>query len=96
MTGGEAGVVSSQIELIRSRDTLLKVIDQLDLRSVPEFNGSGGGFSPLGLVSQLLGRKAAPVSIDETVLNNLYERLTVTQERNSRLISSWCARPIRS
>jgi succinoglycan biosynthesis transport protein ExoP len=87
LTGGEAGVVSSQIALIRSRDTLLKVIDQLDLRSVPEFNGSGGGFSPLGLISQLLGRKAAPVSIDETVLNNLYERLTVAQERDSRLIS---------
>jgi len=41
LTGGEAGVVSSQIELIKSRDTLLKVIDQLDLRSVPEFNGMG-------------------------------------------------------
>jgi succinoglycan biosynthesis transport protein ExoP len=88
LTGGEAGVVSSQIELIKSRDTLLKVIDQLDLRSVPEFNGSqGGGFSPLGLVTQLLGRKSAPVSIDETVLSNLYERLTVIQERDSRIIS---------
>ncbi|UJW85895.1 GumC family protein [Devosia sp. SL43] len=88
LTGGEAGVVSSQIELIKSRDTLMKVIDQLDLRSVPEFNGSGGGgFSPLGLVTQLLGRKSAPVSIDETVLSNLYERLTVIQERDSRIIS---------
>lgn len=88
LTGGEAGVVSSQIALIKSRDTLLKVIDQLDLRSVPEFNGSGsGGFSPLGLVSQLFGRKSAPVSINETVLGNLYERLTVVQERDSRLIS---------
>ena len=55
LTGGEAGVVSSQIELIKSRDTLLKVIDQLDLRSVPEFNGMGGGsFSPLAVVGQLL------------------------------------------
>ena len=88
LTGGEAGVVSSQIALIKSRDTLLKVIDHLDLRSVPEFNGSGGGgFSPLGLIGQLLGRKPAPVSIDETVLNNLYQRLAVTQERDSRLIS---------
>ena len=42
----------------------------------------GGGFSPLGLVGQLLGRRSAPVSIDETVLNNLYERLTVAQERD--------------
>ncbi|MET3925695.1 GumC family protein [Devosia sp. 2618] len=89
VTGGEAGVVSSQIELIKSRDTLLRVIDQLDLRSIPEFNGtsSAGGFSPLGVVTQLLGRRSTPVSVDETVLSNLYERLTVIQERDSRIIS---------
>ncbi len=87
-SGGDAGVVSSQIELIKSRDTLLTVIDKLDLRSVPEFNGTGaGGFSPLAVVSQLLGRKSTPVSVDEVVLNTLYERLTVIQERDSRLIS---------
>ena len=50
--------VSSQIELIKSRDTLLGVIDQLDLRSKPEFNGSQGGFSPIGVVMQLIGRGA--------------------------------------
>lgn len=84
----DAGVVSSQIELLKSRDTLLTVVDKLDLRSVPEFNGTGaGGFSPLAVVSQLLGRKSTPVSVDEVVLNTLYERLTVIQERDSRLIS---------
>lgn len=84
----DASVVSSQIELLKSRDTLLPVIDQLDLRSVPEFNGSaGGGFSPMALISQMLGRRSAPVSVDETVLNTLYDRMTVTQERDSRIIS---------
>ncbi|GLQ09947.1 LPS biosynthesis protein [Devosia yakushimensis] len=84
----DASVVSSQIELLKSRDTLLAVVDQLDLRSVPEFNGSaGGGFSPMALVSQMLGRKSAPVSVDETVLNTLYDRMTVVQERDSRIIS---------
>lgn len=88
LTGGEAGVVSSQIELIQSRDTLLKVIDQLDLRSVPEFNGSQGGFSPLGMLMRFMGRSSvAPVSVDEVVLNNLYARMTVIQERDSRIIS---------
>ena len=88
VSSNDAGVVSSQIELLKSRDTLLTVVDKLDLRSVPEFNGAGGGgFSPVAIVSQLLGRKAAPVSIDEVVLNNLYERLSATQERDSRLIS---------
>lgn len=88
LTGGEAGVVSSQIELIKSRDTLLKVIDQLDLQSVPEFNGAeGSGFSPSGLVSQMLGGKPAAANVDEVVLANLYSKLTVIQERDSRLIS---------
>jgi polysaccharide biosynthesis transport protein len=84
----DAGVVSSQIELLKSRDTLLTVVDKLDLRSVPEFNGTGaGGFSPMAVVSQLLGRKSTPVSVDEVVLNTLYDRLTVIQERDSRIIS---------
>ncbi|UYN99987.1 MAG: hypothetical protein KIT02_01735 [Devosia sp.] len=87
LTGGEAGVVSSQIELLKSRDTLLTVIDQLDLRSEAEFNGSGASLSPLGLVFQLMGRTGAPVSVDETVLATLYDRLTVVQERDSRIIS---------
>jgi succinoglycan biosynthesis transport protein ExoP len=87
-SGNDAGLVSSQIELIKSRDTLLMVIDKLDLRSVPEFNGGGASsFSPLAILTQLLGRKSAAVSIDEVVLGNLYDRLTVVQERDSRIIS---------
>lgn len=87
LSAGDAGVVSSQIELIKSRDTLLKVIDQLDLRSVPEFNGAGAGPSPLAVISQMLGRKPAQANIDETVLGNLLDRMTVIQERDSRIIS---------
>lgn len=88
LTGGEPGVVSSQIALIKSRDTLMRVIDEQGLRSVPEFNGGdGSGYSPMALISQLLGRKTTPTSIDETVLKNLYDKLTVSQERDSRLFS---------
>ena len=43
-SAGDVGVVSSQIELLKSRDTLLGVIDQLDLRSNPEFNGAASIF----------------------------------------------------
>jgi len=57
ITGAETGVVSSQIELLRSRDTLMRVIDELDLRDVPEFNGVGdGSLSPLATLGRLLGR----------------------------------------
>lgn len=83
----DASVVSSQIELIKSRDTLLGVIDRLDLRSKPEFNGSQSGFSPLGVIMQLIGRGSTPISVDERVINTLYDRMTVIQQRDSRIIS---------
>jgi succinoglycan biosynthesis transport protein ExoP len=88
ISGNEVGVVSSQIELLKSRDTLLGVIDALDLRSVPEFNGAASSLSPLGMITQFMGRRAAtPNSIDETVLTALNERLDVSQERDSRIIT---------
>ena len=43
-------VISSQIELIKSRDTLLPVVEQLNLDTIPEFNGAG--VSPITLLLQ--------------------------------------------
>lgn len=79
-------MMSSQIELIKSRDLLLEVIDSENLRSVAEFAGSG--FSPIGFVMKLLGRGGgAPGNVDQAVLGNLAERLTVIRERDSAIIS---------
>ncbi len=78
-------VVSSQIELIKSRDTLLAVIDSQDLRSVPEF--AGGGSNPLTMILSLSGRKPQPTSSDEVVLQNLSSRLAVAREGASAVIS---------
>jgi polysaccharide biosynthesis transport protein len=39
------------------------------------------------MLSQMLGRKPAPANLDETVLGNLLDRMTVIQERDSRIIS---------
>lgn len=78
-------LISSQIELIKSRDLLLAVVDGQNLRSVPEF--SGAGFNPLNTILSLLGRKPEPRSIDETVLANLGDRMTVIRERDSAVIS---------
>ena len=78
-------LMSSQIELIKSRDLLLDVINSQDLRSVPEFTNSG--FSPAGLLLGMIGRKPAPSSLDETVLSNLQDRLSVIRERDSAVIT---------
>jgi succinoglycan biosynthesis transport protein ExoP len=78
-------MMSSQIELIKSRDTLLTVIDTENLRSEPEFTGVG--FNPVSFVLQLMGRQSEARSVDETVLQNLIERLTVVRERDSAVIS---------
>lgn len=78
-------LMSSQIELIRSRDTLLSVIDSENLRAVPEF--ADAGISPVSLVSRLIGRASEPRNIDQQVLSNLYDRLTVSRERDSAIIS---------
>jgi uncharacterized protein involved in exopolysaccharide biosynthesis len=78
-------LMSSQIELVKSRDTLLAVIDSQKLRSVPEFNGSA--VSPITMLLRLVGRNTEPKSVDETVLQNLSDRLTVIRERDSAVIS---------
>lgn len=78
-------LMSSQIELVKSRDTLMSVIDTEKLRSVPEFNGSA--VSPITMLLRLVGRNTEPKSVDETVLQNLTERLTVIRERDSAVIS---------
>jgi uncharacterized protein involved in exopolysaccharide biosynthesis len=89
-SGGGAAItidsaISSEIELIKSRDTLISVIDEINLRSVPEFNGTSA--SPIGMLLQLIGRRPEVRSIDETVLTNLNDRLTVIRERDSAIIS---------
>lgn len=91
-TGGASGsqvsaeaLISSQIELIKSRDLLLEVVDSQKLRSVPEF--SGAGFNPINAVLGLMGRKPEARSLDERVLANLSERMTVIRERDSAVIS---------
>jgi uncharacterized protein involved in exopolysaccharide biosynthesis len=78
-------LISNQIELLKSRDLLLEVVDRENLRSVPEF--SGVGFNPVQAVLSLLGRKPEPRSLDETVLANLGDRMTVTRERDPTVIS---------
>lgn len=78
-------LTSSQIELIRSRDTLLEVVDALNLRDVREFSGASA--SPLGALLQIFGVKPEVKSGDEKVIENLTERLSVSQEGGSSVVS---------
>lgn len=77
--------ISSQIELIKSRDTLQSVIESEGLRDVEEFTDPGSSIT--GLIGSLLGRKPAQRDVDETILANLSERLSVKRNRDSLVIS---------
>src|SRR3569833_984070 len=79
-------LLSSQIELIKSRDTLAAGAMQLMLASVQEFYGSASS-NPLTLVRSLVGRKPEPKGVDDAVINNLSDRLTVIRELDSAVIS---------
>jgi polysaccharide biosynthesis transport protein len=77
----DEATVASQIELIKSRDTIAAVIENTGLREVPEFAGGGGGL--LSLIG--LGGSNAPS--EGKIITAVNDNLTVAQERNSRLIS---------
>lgn len=76
-------LISSQIELVKSPDTLLPVVRELKLTEVPEFNGKSG--SPLGFLTRFL-KKPGASSAEETAVNSLGAHLTVVRQRDSALI----------
>lgn len=78
-------LISSQIELIKSRDLLLEVVKSLKLEEKDEFRSAG--FNPVNVVLSLMGRKPEPKSLEETALANLSDRMTVIRERDSAVIS---------
>lgn len=78
-------VMSSRAELITSRDLLLEVVDAENLRSEREFTDTG--FAPVSLLMRLMGQGGDARSLDETVLANLADRVSVVRERDSALLS---------
>jgi uncharacterized protein involved in exopolysaccharide biosynthesis len=78
-------LMASQVELVRSRDTLLQVIESQGLRDVGEFNGSQSGIIPM-LIGAIFPR-GPQLSIDEVTVQNLQSHLSVIRERDSRVIS---------
>jgi len=79
-------IMSSQVELIKSSQTLLQVVRSLNLNEIPEFNGTASStFDPiLAMFGQAPVRR---VSSEQKILSRLSRAITVVQERNSRVLS---------
>jgi uncharacterized protein involved in exopolysaccharide biosynthesis/Mrp family chromosome partitioning ATPase len=81
--------VTSQAQIILSRDLALEVINKLKLDELPEFDSTLRGISPLKTVLGMLGLVKDPLRMtpEERVLTAFYDRLTVTPVEKSRIIN---------
>ncbi len=81
--------VTSQVQIILSRDLAREVINKLKLGEKPEFDPALNGVSPIKAVLGLIGLGKDPLNMtpQERVLNSYYDRLTVTPVEKSRVIN---------
>ena len=88
-TAVDEEAVTSQAQLILSRDLAREVIDKLKLGELPEFDPALNGVSPVKAVLGLLGIVKDPLSMtpEERVLTAYYDKLTVTPVDKSRIIN---------
>ncbi len=80
--------VTSQVQLVLSRDLAREVIEQLKLAEQPEFNAALQGFSPLSVL-RTIGLLKDPMSLtlEERVLTAYYERLNAYAIEKTRVIA---------
>src|SRR5262245_3869177 len=81
--------VTSQVQLVLSRDLARKVIKDLKLGELPEFDPVLQGVSPVRQVLAMVGIAKDPLKMspEERVLEAFYERLTAFAVDKSRVIS---------
>lgn len=80
--------VTSQVQLVLSRDLARAVIKQLKLADLPEFNAALKGFSPFSLLRYVgLAKDPKSMTLEERVLAAYYNRLTVYAIDKSRVIA---------
>lgn len=86
-TSVDAETVTSQVQLVLSRDLAREVIDELHLTDVPEFNAALRGFSPLSVL-RTIGILKDPMAMapEERVLAAYYDRLNAYAVDKSRVI----------
>ncbi|CCE07188.1 putative Polysaccharide biosynthesis, transport Protein [Bradyrhizobium sp. STM 3843] len=80
--------VTSQVQLVLSRDLAREIIKNNKLAELPEFDPVLRGVSPLKSVAAMIGLVRDPLSMtpEERVMDAYYERLTVYAVDKSRVI----------
>ena len=84
----DAEAVTSQVQLVQSRDLAREIIKKNKLAELPEFDPVLRGFSPLKSTLTLIGIGRDPFSLtpEERVLEAYYERFTAYAVDKSRVI----------
>ena len=84
----DAEAVTSQVQLVQSRDLAREIIKKNKLAELPEFDPVLQGFSPLKSLLALIGIGRDPFSLtpEERVLEAYYERFTAYAVDKSRVI----------
>ena len=85
----DAEAVSSQVQLVLSREVARQVIKQLKLGEKPEFDPVLRGFNPVRQVLMIVGIAKDPLRMtpEERILESYYDRLTVFPVDKSRVIT---------
>ncbi len=86
--GLDAEAVTSQVQIVMSRDLAREIIRKLKLGERPEFDPALQGVSPLKAILGMfgIGRDPLKLSAEERVLEAYYDRLTVFAVDKSRVI----------
>ncbi|MGY2906218.1 GumC family protein [Bradyrhizobium sp. URHC0002] len=84
----DAEAVTSQVQLVQSRDLAREIIRKNKLAELPEFDPVLQGFSPLKSLLALVGIGRDPLSLtpEERVLEAYYDRFTAYAVDKSRVI----------
>lgn len=84
----DAETVTSQVQLVLSRDLAREVIKELNLSELPEFNAALKEFSPLSVLRTIgILRDPMSMSLEERVLAAYFDRLQAFALDKSRVIS---------
>lgn len=78
-------LMSSQVELVKSADTLLLVSRELGLDKIDEFAAKKS--SPLDPIFALLGQQSDVREVEQIAIARLLKQMTVIRQRDSRVIS---------